>query len=153
MNLKVLGIKLIATTIIVFSIFGIFYDVSFFNLFLVSILTTAITYIIGDLFILGRFGSVVASISDFFLAFITLATLSYFLIETMMPIVAASLFAAFFLSLVEPFLHAYMQEQDVSKGQREYRTPPVGDLQYEFSEETEAQSINRKQDPKRDNTK
>jgi Zn-dependent protease with chaperone function len=153
MNIKALGIKLIATTIIIFSIFGIFNDVSFFNLFLVSILTTAISYVIGDLFILGRFGNVVASISDFFLAFITVATLGYFFIETTMPIIVASLFSAFFMSLVEPFLHAYMQEQDVPSGHKEYRTPPIGDLQFEISEETEAQSINRKNDPKRDNTK
>ncbi|WP_042146880.1 YndM family protein [Paucisalibacillus sp. EB02] len=152
MNLKAIVIKLIATMIIVFSIYGIFYDVSFFNLFLVGILTTTISYVVGDLFILRRYGNVVASISDFFLAFLTLSALGYLFIETAMPIVAASLFAAFFMSLVEPFLHAYMQEQDVNEKRNEYRTP-IGNLQTEFAEETEAQSINRKRDPKRDNTK
>lgn len=151
MNIKALGIKFIINMIIVFSIFGIFYDASLVNLFIISVLTTVVAYVVGDLFILRRFGNVVASISDFFLAFVTLAILGVIFIQTEMPIVLASLFAAFFLTITEPFLHAYMQE----KGPDEKKTRPLtrGRYQTEIAEETTSDSVTRKTDKRRDPTK
>ncbi|MEN2466340.1 YndM family protein [Ornithinibacillus sp. FSL M8-0202] len=151
MNLKALGIKFIINMIIVFSIFGIFYDASLVNLFIISVLTTAVAYVVGDLYILRRFGNVVASISDFFLAFVTLAMLGIIFIQTDMPIVLASLFAAFFFAITEPFLHAYMQE----KGPDEKSTRPLtrGRYQTEIAEESTPNRITRKTDKRRDPTK
>src|SRR5690606_31179841 len=107
MNLKALGIKLIINTIVVFSIFGIFNETALSDLVIISLLTTTLAYVIGDLFILRRFGNVAASIADFFLAFFAIAFLSSMLIGSSSQIIIASLGAAFFITLTEPFLHAY----------------------------------------------
>lgn len=149
MNVKALGIKLVINIIVVFSIFGIFYDASLVDLFVISIITTAVAYFVGDLFILPRTGNIIASIADLGLAFLTLALLGSILIETDMPVFTASMFAAFFIALTEPLLHVYMKEKgEAAKS----KSNPLRSrkLQTEFAEETEAQSISRKDDPRRD---
>ncbi|MFS0674026.1 YndM family protein [Ornithinibacillus sp. 179-J 7C1 HS] len=151
MNVKALGIKFIINLIVVYSIFGIFYNASLVNLFIISVLTTVIAYVVGDLFILRRFGNIVASIADFFLAFVTLAVLGGLIIQTDMPIVLASLFAAFFLVLTEPLLHAYMQEK--GPDEKKDRHLASGNLQTEFAEETTPNPLTRKKDKRRDPTK
>jgi hypothetical protein len=150
MNFKALGIKLIVHMITVLSIFGIFFDASLTNLVIIGIITTAISYLIGDRFLLRRFGNVKASIADFFLTFFTLAILGYLLIETDMPLITTSLFAAFFITLTEPFIHAYILENEAkAKRKRPLRS---GRLQTEFAEEThtDSKTLSRKKDPRRD---
>ncbi|MEN2768566.1 YndM family protein [Ornithinibacillus xuwenensis] len=149
MNFKALGIKLIVNIIIVFSIFGIFYNASLMNLFWVSILTTAITYFIGDLLILPRVGNTIATIADFGLAFLSLALLGSLFIQTDMPIVTTSLFTAFFIALCEPLLHAYMKEKG-EEDKRHFKTITSQHFQTEFGEETEGQRFIEEKDPRRD---
>ncbi|WP_047981798.1 DUF2512 family protein [Ornithinibacillus contaminans] len=135
MNYKALGIKLIINIIVVFSIFGIFYDASLLNLFWISILSTLLAYFIGDRILLPRFGNTIATIADFGLAFISLAALGSILIQTDMPIVLAALFAAFFLALTEPFLHTYLIEKSKTEKRHTSRTANRR-FQTEFGEET-----------------
>ncbi|WP_053075001.1 YndM family protein [Ornithinibacillus californiensis] len=151
MNLKALGIKLIVHMITVLSIFGIFFDASLTNLVIIGILATGISYLIGDRFLLRRFGNVKASIADFFLTFFTLAILGYLFIETDMPLIMTSLFAAFFITLTEPFIHAYILENE-AKSKRKRLLRRSGRLQTEFAEEThtDSETISRKKDPRRD---
>lgn len=141
-HLKVLGIKFIVISIIVFSLFGILFNASLINLFWISLLVTGISYLIGDLFVLRKYGNVVASIVDFPLAFLSLWALGNLFIDIGMPTALLSLAGAFFIALCEPLIHAYMQDK-FSDNVHE-SSPSIGQLQTEFAEETDAQTITDK---------
>lgn len=144
---KVLGIKFVAISVTVLSIYGIFNYVSLGSLMLVSLLTTIISFLIGDLVILRRFGNLVASIVDFFLSFGTLWVLSTLFVggglpmaTGAVPILTTSLLAAFFIACVEPFVHEYMlynfSEYHDILDKREPR-----EVQTEFAEEPDVHDI------------
>lgn len=143
-HLKVLGIKLIVTSIIVLSLFGILFNASLINLFLISLLVTGISYLIGDLLVLRKYGNIVASIADFPLAFFSLWMLGNLFIETGLPTVMLSLTGAFFITLCEPLIHAYMQNK-FSDNVRE-NLPTMNQLQTEFAEETDTKTIMKKEE-------
>lgn len=138
-HLKTLGIKAIVIGITVFSLFGIFYNANLTNLFWVSVLATGITYLIGDLFILRRFGNVTASVADFPLAFLSIWLLCGWFIEASIPVITTSLMAAFFITCCEPFIHTYMTENlEEKKFEEKENAERTSQLQTEFSEEFEA---------------
>jgi len=134
-HLKTLGIKFIIISIITYSTFGIFFNASLINLFWISVLVTAVSYLIGDLLVLPRFGNIVASIADFPLAFLSFWILGNVLLETGMSITAITLLAAFLMSLCEPLIHAYMEEQLLHVNHKSLRNE--SNVQTEFSEETD----------------
>lgn len=133
-HLKILGIKFIFITVTVLSLFGIFNHATIGNLVLIGLLTTVISYVLGDMIILRRFGNVIASISDFILAFFSYWVLAGFFIGQSEAIMVTALAAAFFTACVEPFLHGYiLNEFDNFKGEKDHEA--FGQLQTEFSEE------------------
>lgn|SRR5699024_6406285 len=140
--LKTLGIKALAIGITVFSLFGIFYNADVMNLFWISLLTTGLAFLIGDLFVLRRFGNVTASIADFPLAFLSIWLLGSLFIEASIPIATTSLMAAFFITCCEPFIHTYMIEnlEEDAFEERE-TTPGAGELQTEFAEEFDSETL------------
>ncbi|MEN1969448.1 YndM family protein [Lentibacillus sp. N15] len=146
-HLKVLGIKFVAISIITFSTFGIFFNATLTRLFWISLLVTGVSYLIGDLFVLRKFGNIVASIADFALAFVSFWVLGGLLLETGMGMTSIALMAAFLMSLVEPLLHAYIQEQffDV---EHHIQSPATNQLQAEFAEETDPQTMTTKENNK-----
>ncbi|WP_343750834.1 YndM family protein [Lentibacillus halophilus] len=136
--LKTLGIKAIAIGITVLSLFGIFYYANLMNLFWISILLTGVTFLVGDLLILRRFGNVTASIVDFPLAFFVLWLLGSLLIEASIPLVSISLIAAFFIACCEPFIHTYIEEKTEEDNEGGAKpSPDTGRMQTEFAEEFE----------------
>ncbi|SFB07262.1 Protein of unknown function [Lentibacillus halodurans] len=144
-HLKTLGIKAIAIGVTVFSLFGIFYNANLTNLFWISVLTTGISYLIGDLFILRRFGNVTASIVDFPLAFLSIWLLCGLFIEASIPIITTSLMAAFFITCCEPFIHTYLTENlEKEKFEERENSPRTGQLQTEFAEEFESEVTDNK---------
>ncbi|TMN22446.1 YndM family protein [Lentibacillus cibarius] len=144
--LKTLGIKVIVIGITVLSLFGIFYNANLMNLFWVSVLLTGITFLVGDVLILRRFGNVTASIVDFPLAFIALWLLGSMLIEASVPLVSISLMAAFFIACCEPFIHTYIKEKmEKDRSNETIESPDVGRLQTEFSEELESTTTDGKE--------
>lgn len=140
-HLKALGIKMIIVTILTFSLFGVFYHVSLGRLFLISLIITGATYLVGDLLLLPRIGNLFATITDFGLAFLLYWGIGNILIEVSVPIVLASLAASFFFAISESLFHAYMDEQVFNSREKVYIPAR---LQTEFAEETDAQSIRKK---------
>lgn len=141
-HLKALGIKFIVISIIVYSLFGILFNASLINLLWISMLVTGISYLIGDLFVLRKYGNIVASFADFPLAFLSLWILGNLFIERGMPIVTLSLMGAFFITLSEPLIHAYMQNKLTDNVQKD--SPTINQLQTEFAEETDSETITNK---------
>lgn len=110
-HVKAIGIKFIYISIIIFSLFGIFNNVSIGKLFIMSALMTGISYVVGDLMIYPRIGNVISTILDFGLAFISILILGGLMIVNNMQVTFAALAAAFFIMCIEPLFHAYMTEK------------------------------------------
>ncbi|MDY0395178.1 DUF2512 family protein [Virgibacillus halophilus] len=96
-HLKYLGIKFIVVSLGTLSIFSMFDHVPVTNLVVMAALATAISYVVGDLLVLRRFGNLIATISDFFLMAATLWLLSTLFVGVGQQILLPSLFAAYLI--------------------------------------------------------
>ncbi|WP_404452376.1 YndM family protein [Virgibacillus necropolis] len=148
-HVKALGIKFIFTAIVVYSIFGIFYNASLGRLFWISLLVTGVSYVIGDLYILPRSGNILASIADLGLAFLSLWVLANIIIEMSIPTVMASIMASVVIAFCESLFHAYMQEKVINTREE---TRHFNQLQTEFAEETNEDTINKDRDKSKKDT-
>lgn len=137
---KILGIKYIVAAIITFSIYGMFDQTSFGYLFLISLLVIALPYL-GDLYLLPKIGNLFATIADFGLYFLLYWGLATMFIDVSLSIVLASLAAAFFTAISESILHVYILENAFDIDQK--REIPIQQLQTEFAEEVDVQSIKK----------
>lgn len=106
-----LGIKYIIVSVVILSIFGVFYGATLFSLLLKSLVVTVVGYVIGDLFLLKKFGNVIASLADFVLHFVTVWLVAGIYLETANPLIIASLAVSYFITVIEPLFHAYMIER------------------------------------------
>ncbi|TYR81617.1 DUF2512 family protein [Priestia megaterium] len=144
---KALLIKFALVAVVLFSILAIFDTSSFTEILFISLLVTGASYVIGDLFILPRFGNLVASIADFglFTASIWFLCLSF--IGSGFPILIVSVSAAMSIALGEVLFHAYMKEKVLTKTENEPTRISFSPnrFQTEFSEENEIQDL-KKQD-------
>ncbi|HLR09360.1 MAG TPA: YndM family protein [Bacillota bacterium] len=139
-HLKILGIKFVVIAVTVLSIFGVFNDIGLGNLLWISLFTTIITYLIGDLFVFRQLGNVIATLADFGLVFAILWLLGSLFIGTGFPIITTALTAAFFIACVEPFIHHYF----VSQITQDRRSTDRLEMQTEFAEETDVQDMHDK---------
>ena len=88
-----------------------FYGFTFGSILTCSVLLTGVSYIIGDLFILPKFGNTAATIADFGLAFIMLWLIGSYLFERPDGLGTASFIAAAVIGVGEFFFHRYMQRE------------------------------------------
>lgn len=154
-HLKAISIKFVYITLITLSLFGIFSEATFTNLLLLSILTTIITYIVGDVLVYPRIGNIITTIFDFGLSFFTLFMIGRMMLEASVVIILTSLGAAFFIMCIEPMFHAYMTERVYRDGEESFLRADTNEgkitqlhPQYitEFAEETHVDK-NKQKDP------
>src|SRR5699024_7629506 len=107
---------------------------------------TIISYLLGDMFILQKFGNVAASIADFGLAFVTYWILGSLFIEGSGAILITSLAAAFLTACIEPFIHGYILDQFSDFRQKGDHRSMNQQLQTEFAEEMDIKGHRVKQD-------
>ncbi|MDC3417901.1 YndM family protein [Aquibacillus salsiterrae] len=110
-HLKAISIKFIVVTIVLYSVLSGFYSASIGNIFVMSLLVTGIAYVIGDLFILPKFGNLIATLADFGLAFFSLWVLTDVMFASDYGIITASIFSAILISSTEAIFHLYMQSK------------------------------------------
>lgn len=144
-HIKAIGIKFIYVTIVIASIFGILHHASIGMLLTMSIIVTGTTYLLGDLFLLPKFGTIVAAVADFSLVFLLLWGLDNLFVSAPMTTALFSLAVAFFITSCEPFFHAYMEEKVLHVRSEVW---PPHHLQTEFSDELDKQSLLRKKNKK-----
>ncbi|MEH7459664.1 DUF2512 family protein, partial [Bacillus sp. JJ1127] len=80
-HIVALLIKYTAISAVLLMISGIFQDVSIPRILLISLLITGTAYLIGDLFVLPKYGNMVATIADFGLSFLGIWVLTYLLTD------------------------------------------------------------------------
>ncbi|GAA0463791.1 YndM family protein [Alkalibacillus silvisoli] len=135
-HFKLILTKAIASLILLYVILGFGYEVTFANVLLITLVLGAISYIVGDLFILLRTNNTIATISDFFLSFIVI----YAMLSFIMPggaVFQASLIAAIGVTVFELFFHLFVQRdhEDEEQGAVTERRKQNYQLQTEVSDE------------------
>lgn len=127
-HVKAMAIKFVSCLVVLFIILGLIFDMSFGNVFLISLILGIAAYLIGDLMILPRTNNFIATIADFGLAFFII----WFMTETLTTganAVYPSFIAAVGVGLFEFLFHRYMSNQILedknNTGQR------IGNLQYQ----------------------
>ncbi|WP_051094748.1 DUF2512 family protein [Bacillus sp. 123MFChir2] len=93
-------------------ILGIFQNISLSKTLLISLLITGTAYLIGDLFVLPKYGNMIATIADFGLNFLGIWVLAYLLTEAdfIRNIFASSFWAVLLIGVIEVFFHIYMKK-------------------------------------------
>lgn len=109
-SIKALVIKF-SMIVAVFSIVLGYYGFTVWNIITASVLVTGVSYIIGDLYILPRFGNVTATIADVGIAFIVLWFIGAYLFGQPDNLVTASFIAAVVIGIGEILFHRYMQHE------------------------------------------
>jgi hypothetical protein len=119
-HLRALAVKFLASLVVLFVILGLMYDMSFTNVFLISLVLGLASYVIGDLFLLPKTNNTIATLADFGLAFMIIWILGESLTygeSLLLP----SLISAAGIALFEYFFHKYMAGNVLEDGGREYR--------------------------------
>lgn len=145
-------IKYVVIAIVLFSILPIFSTASLTEIFIISLLVTGTAYVIGDLYILPKFGNVIATIADFGLATVSIWGFSAIFIGQGFRVLTAALFGSVFIALSEALFHVYMKEKVLTKTEtvRKKVNFPTN-LQTEFAEENDVREFKEKQKQKENN--
>ncbi|MCY8957760.1 YndM family protein [Bacillus cereus] len=111
-HIVALLIKYTAITAVLLIILGIFQDISIPRVLLISLFLTGAAYLIGDLFILPKYGNMIATIADFGLSFFGIWFLTYLLTNSDFTrnIGFSSFVAALIIGGIEVFFHIYMKK-------------------------------------------
>lgn len=131
-HIKAMAIKFIGSLVLLYIVLGLFYGMSFGNVFLITLVWGIASYL-GDLFILPRINNTIATIADFGLAFIIIWLMGENLTYGGSVFIPALISAAG-LALFEYFFHKYISSNN---SREESNSPRPTNLQYqtESSEE------------------
>lgn len=119
-HLRALAVKFLASLVLLYVILGLMYDMSFTNVFLISLVLGLASYVIGDLFLLPKTNNTIATLADFGLAFMIIWILGESLTYGE-SLLLASLISAAGIALFEYFFHKYVAGNVLEDGGREYR--------------------------------
>ncbi|MEW9051984.1 MAG: YndM family protein [Neobacillus sp.] len=131
---KALLIKFISTLALLTIILGLFFDMAFSNIFLITLVLGIAAYLIGDLFTLPRTNNLFATLADFGLSFFIIWVMSINLTFGDGHVLM-SLFAALGVSLFEYLFHRYLANNILSHTNESTRQRGILQYQTEVSEE------------------
>jgi hypothetical protein len=132
-HVKALAIKFVSSLVLLSLILGLLYDMSFSNIFLITLVLGVAAYVIGDLLILPRTNNTVATIADFGLAFLIIWLMSRSLTYGDNHF-SMSLIAAIGVALFEYMFHKYVANNVIPNKGGQQQTRPL-QYQTEASEE------------------
>ncbi|EJV55655.1 hypothetical protein BWGOE4_09950 [Bacillus mycoides] len=152
-HIVALLIKYTAISAVLLMILGIFQGISIPRILFISLLITGVAYLIGDLFILPKYGNMVATIADLGLSFAGIWVLTYLLVDINLTrhIGASVFFAAVLIGMAEIFFHIYMKKVvlHTDEGSRESTTIGHDKYAMEISEEYVDYSRIKRESPTR----
>jgi len=127
-HFKALALKFLASLVLLYIILGIFFGMSFVNVFIITAILGFTAYILGDMVILPRSSNMIATAADFGLAFLLIWFLSSILTigDNLM---AMSIAAALGVALFEYLFHLYLL-RNMTKASYEKGTINQGNLRY-----------------------
>lgn len=137
-HIQALIYKFLFVTILFMLILGFGYQLSFGSIFLISLLLTGTTYLLGDIYILPRFGNLAATVLDFVLLFFGLWIMGNLFIEIPIRFGMASFLSALFISIFELFFHVYLIRNIIDEKRNKLKSTlqkPNPIYEMEFSDE------------------
>lgn len=134
---KALLIKFVAVTAAVWIIMGVFFGIDFGEILTISILVTIASYIIGDLFVLPRYGNMTAAVVDFGLAYIGIWLIGSVVINENISLGWASFSTALVIASAEVLFHFYMMRRVFTQDQNRSQIQQNPALATEMAEETD----------------
>jgi uncharacterized protein (DUF2062 family) len=120
-HISALIIKFIMTAVILEIVLNIMTDLTFGQILWLSLITTVLSYAIGDLIMLPLSNNTVASITDALIAFVVLYMANIWLDYTRVGIVDA-IISALVLGVGEYFFHKYVHRMIFSRDMRRMRS-------------------------------
>lgn len=132
-HVKLLAVKCIASLIGLYLILGAGYGISFGNVFLITLILGAGSYIVGDMLILPKTNNYVASIADFGLSYIII----YWMSDALTVggnLVFTSFIASIGVTVIEFYFHYYV-ETNLDFNEEERQKPARLQYQTETAEE------------------
>ena len=134
-------------TVVLWIVLGL-YGVGLGTILTTSVLITGVSFIVGDIFILPRFGNTVATVADFGLTLAMIWLVNTYLFEPFVGLGTASLISAFVIALGEIFFHLYMQSQ-VFKNEELWSKENEGlnqrDMLTEFGSEVDIKPVEKRE--------
>ncbi|MEK5251678.1 YndM family protein [Bacillus sp. FSL R9-9530] len=138
-HIVALLIKYTAISAVLLMILGIFQGISIPRILFISLIITAVAYLIGDLFILPKYGNMAATIADLGVSFVGVWALTYLLadIDLTRNIGASAFFATLLISVAEIFFHIYMKKVVLHEDEDSRESTTIGHDKYamEISDE------------------
>jgi hypothetical protein len=142
-------IKFAVVGTVIFSLFGIFNDVSLMSILFLALAITGVSYVAGDLYIYPKFGNLIAIAADFGLVLIMLWLLSYVaMTHTVSNPFTAAFFSALVIAGLEPLFHVYVRDHVLSHNSSSY-IPGVYKADYSTEFSQEEPNINKKANTKK----
>ncbi|MFA9559754.1 YndM family protein [Evansella sp. AB-rgal1] len=139
------GIVLIVT-LSVLSLFGVPLSWILFVTFLIILPA----YVLGDLYIYPRYGSVIAAAADFGLYTVALWIILFLFVDRTATSIQNAIFASIFITFVESLYHEFIIAKMLNIKKEEYMRNPYVFLT-EFSEEHDVSDLKEdKKEPKSD---
>ncbi|RDY70678.1 YndM family protein [Halobacillus sp. SY10] len=132
-HVKLLALKFVFTLGILFIILGLGFDVSFGNVFLISLVVSALGYL-GDVTVLKKSNNTMATAGDFVLSFAVI----YFMTDALTvgdDVFEATLISAVSLAIFEYFFHQSVARSLDQEKKENHEVRSTGQLQTEASEE------------------
>ncbi|MCM3395131.1 MULTISPECIES: YndM family protein [Cytobacillus] len=127
-HFKALALKFLASVVLLYIILGIFFGMSFVNVFIITAILGITAYILGDMVILPRSSNMIATAADFGLAFLLIWFLSSILTNGD-NLIAMSIAAALGVALFEYLFHLYLL-RNMTEASNEKGTINQGNLRY-----------------------
>lgn len=143
-------IKFTAIGTILFSIYGIF-DPAMSVLFIMTVITTIVTYFLGDMVILPKLGNWAAIIGDLVISFLLVWGMSFLFLDTTFNRVTAAAISAASITAVEVLFHLYVKRHVFTNTAESYIPAVSREDSYaaEFSEEISEKPKTQENDKKR----
>lgn len=112
-HIRALGIKFVFTATILLVLFLVYINTNTWEILLISLLVTAVSYVLGDLFILPKLGHLIAAISDFLLGFLAIWFFGWLFLSSVDGLILTSAVAAMVLTFCEGLFHSHMSNHVV----------------------------------------
>ena len=116
-----IGIKFVATLVLLYVILGAIGGLTFGNVLLITIILGMVSYFVGDLLILAKTNNMTATIADLGMAFVLIWLMAASFIDK--GIVGTAIIAAIGVAVFEFFFHEYLL-RNVYEGRSSDRIAP-----------------------------
>ncbi|HSU79963.1 MAG TPA: YndM family protein [Candidatus Angelobacter sp.] len=149
-TLMVLVMKFVCALIAFTVGLNLFFNATITEIISFSLLTTLVSYFLGDLLILPNLGNATATVVDFILTYVVIWVFGSVVLHNYLQIAWGSILSAAIITLGEIFIHYYLINQTDLNKSAEKRTfnPSLDRATYmtEFAEENEYNDPTYKKD-------